>query len=84
MSNVFAQEQVIREILEKMREKKITLDNLYFNGGYRLIVNELRIEFTDSGDQATIFYNGKSKRVFFLEELAKEVVTLLLKDSSIK
>lgn len=79
-----SKEQIIKDILEKMEYEAITLDNLYFNGGYRLLVNELRIEFTDSGDQATIFYNGKSKRVFFLEELVKEVVNLLLKDSSTK
>lgn len=77
------QEQVIREILVRMEDKGITLDNLYFNEGYRLIINELRIEFTHSGDQAAIFYDGRSKRVFFLEELVKEVVNLLLKDNSI-
>ena len=76
-------EQVIKDILERMEDKGITLDNLYFNGGYSLLVNELRIEFTYSGDQATIFYDGRSKRVFFLEELVKEVVNLLLKDNSI-
>ena len=78
-----SKEQIIKDILEKMEHKGITLDNLYFNEGYRLIINELRIEFTHSGNQATIFYDGRSKRVFFLEELVKEVVNLLLKDNSI-
>lgn len=79
-----SKEQIIKDIIEEMEDKGIELDNLYFNGGYRIIVNELRIEFTYSEDQATIFYDGISKRVFFLEELVREVINLLLEDNSVK
>lgn len=71
------EEQVIREILEKMREKGITLENLSFNSGFKITVNDLDIVFSYSGKYATIFYEGESKYVSLLEGLAKEVVTLL-------
>lgn len=70
-------EQVIKDILERMEDKGITLENLSFDGDYKITVNDLDIVFTYSGDQATIFYGEESKRVGFLEEVAGEVVALL-------
>lgn len=70
-------EQIIKDILERMEDKGISLDNLSFDGDYKITVNKLNIEFTYSGDQATIFYDGGGKRVRFLKELAQEVVALL-------
>lgn len=70
-------EQIIKDILERMEDEGITLENLSFDGDYKVTVNDLDIEFTYSGDQAVIYYKGKSKRVGFLEEVAKEVVALL-------
>ena len=60
-----------------MEDKGISLENLSFDGDYKIAVNDLDIVFTYSGDQATIFYDGGSKRVGFLEEVAQEVVALL-------
>lgn len=71
------QEQVIREILEKMREKRIALDNLSFDGNYKIEINDLAIELTFNKKGTLIFYNGDCKRIEFIEELAQEVVTLL-------
>lgn len=70
-------EQIIKDIIERMEDKGISLENLSFDGDYRLTVNELDIEFTYSGDQAVLYYDGGSKRVGFLEEVAQEVVALL-------
>ncbi|WFG33940.1 hypothetical protein F10086_18 [Staphylococcus phage vB_SauM_JDF86] len=70
-------EQIIKDILKRMEDKGITLENLSFDGGNKITVNDLDIEFTYSGDQATIFYDGVSKRVGFLEEVPQEVVALL-------
>lgn len=70
-------EQIIKDILERMEDKGISLENLSFDGDYKIAVNDLDIVFTYSGDQATIFYDGGSKRVGFLEEVAQEVVALL-------
>ncbi|AVP40351.1 hypothetical protein HOS99_gp107 [Staphylococcus phage phiSA_BS1] len=70
-------EQIIKDILERMEDKGISLKNLSFDGDYKITINELNIEFTYSGDQATIFYDGVSKRVGFLEEVPQEVVALL-------
>lgn len=70
-------EQIIKDILERMEDKGISLYNLSFDGDYKIDINDLDIVFTYSGDQATIFYDGGSKRVGFLEEVAKEVVALL-------
>lgn len=70
-------EQIIKDILKRMEDKGITLENLSFDGDYKISVNDLDIVFTYSGDQATIFYDGGSKRVGFLEEVAQEVVALL-------
>lgn len=70
-------EQIIKDILVRMEDKGITLENLSFDGDYKISVNELDIEFTYDGSQATIFYEGGSKRVGFIEELAQEVVSLL-------
>lgn len=71
------QEQVIREILERMEDKGRALENLSFDGEYKVSVNEIDIELTYDGSQATIYYDGGSKRVGFIEELAQEVVALL-------
>lgn len=70
-------EQIIKDILKRMEDEGITLENLSFDGDYKITVNDLAIEFTYSGDQATIFYDGVSKRVGFLEEVPQEVVALL-------
>lgn len=70
-------EQIIKDILVRMEDKGITLENLSFDGDYKISVNELDIELTYDGSQATIFYDGESKRVGFIEELAHEVVALL-------
>lgn len=70
-------EQIIKDILVRMEDKGITLENLSFDGDYKISVNELDIELTYDGSQATIFYDGDSKRVGFIEELAQEVVALL-------
>lgn len=70
-------EQIIKDILERMEDKGIALENLSFDGDYEISVNELDIEFTYDGSQATIYYDGGSKRVGFIEELAQEVVALL-------
>lgn len=70
-------EQIIKDILVRMEEKGITLEYLSFDGDYEISVNELDIEFTYDGSQATISYEGGSKRVGFLEEVAQEVVALL-------
>lgn len=74
------QEQVIREILEKMREKRIALDNLSFDGNYKIKINDLAIELTFNKKETLIFYNGDCKRVEFIEELAQEVVNLLYEE----
>lgn len=70
-------EQIIKDILERMEDKGITLEYLSFDGDYEISVNELDIELTYDGSQATIYYEGGSKRVGFIEELAQEVVVLL-------
>lgn len=70
-------EQIIKDILVRMEDKGITLENLSFDGDYKISVNELDIELTYDGSQATIFYDGDSKRVGFIEEVAQEVVALL-------
>lgn len=70
-------EQIIKDILERMEDKGISLENLSFDGDYNISVNELDIEFTYDGSQATIYYDGGSKRVGFIEEVAQEVVALL-------
>lgn len=72
-----SKEQIIKDILERMEDKGITLENLSFDGEYKVSVNELDIEFTYDGSQATIFCDGGRKRVGFIEELAQEVVALL-------
>lgn len=71
------QEQVIREILERMEDKGRALENLSFDGEYKVSVNDLDIELTYSGKGTLIFYEGGCKRVEFIEELAQEVVALL-------
>lgn len=70
-------EQIIKDILVRMEDKGITLEYLSFDGDYEISVNELDIELTQDGSQATIFYEGGSKRVGYIEELAHEVVALL-------
>ena len=70
-------EQFLKDLLERMEDKGITLENLSFDGDYEISVNELDIELTYDGSQATIYYDGGSKRVGFIEELAQEVVVLL-------
>ena len=70
-------EQFLKDLLERMEDKGIALENLSFDGDYEISVNELDIEFTYDGSQATIYYDGGSKRVGFIEELAQEVVALL-------
>lgn len=60
-----------------MEDKGITLENLSFDGDYLITVNDLDVELTYDGSQATIFYDGGCKRVGFIEELAQEVVALL-------
>lgn len=70
-------EQIIKDILVRMEDKGITLEYLSFDGDYEISVNELDIELTQDGSQATIFYEGGNKRVGFIEELAHEVVALL-------
>lgn len=70
-------EQIIKEILERMEDKGITLENLSFDGDYEIKINDLDIELTYDGSQATIFCDGGCKRVGFIEELAQEVVSLL-------
>ena len=70
-------EQIIKDILERMEDKGIAIENLSFDGDYKIKVNELEIHITYSGDQATIFYDGGSKRIGFIEDLAQEVVALL-------
>lgn len=70
-------EQIIKDVLERMEDKGISLENLSFDGDYNISVNELDIEFTYDGSQATIYYDGGSKRVGFIEEVAQEVVALL-------
>lgn len=71
------QEQVIREILERMEDKGRALENLSFDGEYKVSVNDLDIELTYNGKGTLIFYEGGCKRVEFIEELAQEVVYLL-------
>lgn len=71
------QEQVIKEILERMEDKGKVLDNLSFDGEYKVSVNDLDIELTYNGKGTLIFYEGGCKRVEFIEELAQEVVYLL-------
>lgn len=71
-------EQIIKDIIERMEDKGISLENLSFDGDYEISVNKLDIELTYDGSQATIYYDGESKRVGFIEELAQEVVSLLL------
>lgn len=71
------QEQVIREILERMEDKGRALENLSFDGKYKVSVNDLDIELTYNGKGTLIFYDGGCKRVEFIEELAQEVVYLL-------
>lgn len=66
-------EQIIKDILERMEDKGITLENLSFDGDYKIKINDLDVEITYSGDQATIFYDGGCKRVGFIEELAQEL-----------
>lgn len=70
-------EQIIKDILERMEDKGIALENLSFDGDYKIKINELDIELTSNGKQATIFCEGGCKRVEFIEELAQEVVSLL-------
>ena len=70
-------EQIIKDILERMEDKGIAIENLSFDGDYKIKVNELEIHITYSGDQATIFYDRGSKRIGFIEDLVQEVVALL-------
>lgn len=76
------QEQVIREILERMEDKGRALENLSFDGEYKVSVNDLDIELTYNGKGTLIFYEGGCKRVEFIEELAQEVVYLLTESGS--
>ena len=72
--------QIINEILVGMEDKGVTLENLSFDGDYKLKINDLDVEFSDDGSQATIYYEEEQegKRVgSVIEELAQEVVALL-------
>lgn len=70
-------EQIIKDILERVVDKGITLENLSFDGDYKITVNDLDVELTYDRSQATIFYDGGCKRVGFIQELAQEVEALL-------
>ena len=75
-----AKEQIIKDILVRMEDKGVTLENLSFDGDYKLKINDLDVEFSDDGSQATIYYEEEQegKRVgSVIEELAQEVVALL-------
>lgn len=70
-------EQFLKDLLERMEDKGIALENLSFDGDYKVSVNELDIEFTYNGEQAVIYYDGGDRRVDYIKELAQEVVALL-------
>ena len=70
-------EQFLKDLLEKMEDKGIALENLSFDGDYILIVNDVVVEFAYNGNHAVISNGEISKRIGFIEELAQEVVALL-------
>ena len=70
-------EQIIKDILERMEDKGIALENLSFDGDYKVSVNDVLVEFAYNGNHAIISNGEVGKRVEFIEELAQEVVALL-------
>lgn len=70
-------EQFLKDLLERMEDKGIALENLSFDGDYKVSVNDVLVEFAYNGNHAVISNGEVGKRVEFIEELAQEVVALL-------